>query len=751
MIIDENTTLVNWALLAAQNYAENELGSIQKDIEYLSKFNVPVAGGYQKLARLEARFEEVFETFSREDYALGAKLIFIMRDKIELLRKELNLLRLNSVLTALAVIIFSYGFGSLTSVIITEDKRKRFLIHLSLYFLMAILFIITQPYVKLAFITFMEKIIPSYAYMPYLDVTDLLLSCFIFGSAALMLLTVLSLKLPSFVQFVIRLGVRHIKARIKRITLTLITISIIVGATVIFINITSASSIIESGRWEGRREFSGLIIEPKGRYEWIKSYEVEWIKRQDWSNVTSIRSSIISGTVVAPYQEEWTLISVRLRYSGISYSFVDAIGIDPDFAVKFYNLHTYITPQFLEENDTGILIPETMYDIPIGAYVEIEIYGTWFGGEVILHKTPAFVKGKFNPKIIASVPRIDGKPLFGGVRNPENMIIYANGGILKDYAVIDTVTVITNRDVDVKELARNLAFLFGKKVTANDAGDAVSYEEIFIFAVTGLSSQIVPIILTALIIFSSMFSVIYERRREIDTLAVVGGTPKNVLQIFMIEALIIGLFATFIGYFGSYIVMLIFKALPTLLGIFGLSTLMPSISATYLHWSFTAVIVAILSGTVVTLFGSLIPCARAQNLSLLGREKKRDILEDVKVRDDVSEFSLPLKIAALEGEILYVYLKKCLDKDKIAVVKSREIFQDGTFKFDLELADPRTGLRFPMTLEGTVREGAISPVIKFPTKHKHREVLHKFLYQSEKYIIDYRSWKERYFRVIISR
>ena len=69
-----------------------------------------------------------------------------------------------------------------------------------------------------------------------------------------------------------------------------------------------------------------------------------------------------------------------------------------------------------------------------------------------------------------------------------------------------------------------------------------------IYAMSGLQTTMVPLLLSSLSILSMMLSSVYERRREIATLSTVGLSPRHIGSIFVMESVALAFIGSFLGY-----------------------------------------------------------------------------------------------------------------------------------------------------------------------------------------------------------
>jgi Zn-dependent M28 family amino/carboxypeptidase len=127
-----------------------------------------------------------------------------------------------------------------------------------------------------------------------------------------------------------------------------------------------------------------------------------------------------------------------------------------------------------------------------------------------------------------------------------------------------------------------------------------------VYSPLGLEQKIVPLLLAYLTIFNVLLASIYERKRDIETLALVGLNPLEVSFIFLYEATSIALIGGILGFVGSCVLMHISVFLP-----------LPIQQLDY-----TSVINALILGMIITISSSIYPSITASKLVTPSAERK---------------------------------------------------------------------------------------------------------------------------------
>ncbi|MEM2886347.1 MAG: FtsX-like permease family protein, partial [Thermoproteota archaeon] len=194
----------------------------------------------------------------------------------------------------------------------------------------------------------------------------------------------------------------------------------------------------------------------------------------------------------------------------------------------------------------------------------------------------------------------------------------------------------------------------------------------------GGAAQLIPIAIAILLTYNIVSSTVFERKRDISTMAVLGANPTNVTQIFLAEVAVLGFISTLIGFFGSYFLNYLVSIGASLLGFLGVEVSGGALAAG--RWSLSAIAVALFSGVVVTILAGLVPVMRVQNISLMARMKRRVIPLEARRVGLLNEYELPLRVPSLDGEMLFNFLKEVFEKRMRDIDARYDLYQDGTFQ-----------------------------------------------------------------------
>ena len=170
--------------------------------------------------------------------------------------------------------------------------------------------------------------------------------------------------------------------------------------------------------------------------------------------------------------------------------------------------------------------------------------------------------------------------------------------------------------------------------------------QLSIVTVTGFESMIPALIISVLSILNLMMGVVYERKREIMTLSLVGLSPLHVSAMFLAEPVILGIMGGIIGYIGAAAIIKL------------MINLAPSVGLIIPPVDFSSVWAAVAVATVIVapLGSSIYPLITASKLVTPSLMRKWEM--PTKPRGDLWEIPLPFVIGSRKesrGIINYLY------------------------------------------------------------------------------------------------
>ncbi|MCS7105393.1 MAG: FtsX-like permease family protein [Thermofilaceae archaeon] len=214
-----------------------------------------------------------------------------------------------------------------------------------------------------------------------------------------------------------------------------------------------------------------------------------------------------------------------------------------------FNLHDAVNPETLtklrERNDAVVVSSSWKSS-------GVEVGDTFEVGGLKLR-----VFGFFNESLLASLkdlgshdflPRVIYPDGTTGSAHPDEVIIVSADAALKLGGRISRIYVKSGNAEELKSLARRLSVQAGYLVVARPAGDFLRVYFTGPAAEFRGSEAIVPLALVFVNVASVVLASVYERKREIFTLASVGMNPTHILLVFVSEAVLLGFTGGSLGY-----------------------------------------------------------------------------------------------------------------------------------------------------------------------------------------------------------
>lgn len=734
--IDKSTSLINWMYFVAKTYVSKELESLNDELTWFRELGLPLIQEYEEYKAIRSHLERSVNLILLEDYGPALGGIRRSLDRLGNLQSWLSTQRTYSILTAISISLFAYGLASLLPKFVLEEKvgRKTLLIiKIAIYSIFLLILSLTHFSLKIAYAMMISGMFGSS--IKGIDVPTTLWGCFLLGTLTYFFLTLISVRKAALTDLSLQLGIRGLKRRVSRTILTLITITVIVSSAIILVNVSIARASRVKEAWPGT-EKSGVIIETNILIAPLSEYDINWTRIQEWCEDIGYREEIIT---LEPQLTRWGIL-----FYGERSSRAEIIAVDPEFLERYYNFSKYVRGVWSEfTKGDNVAIISNNFEAPVGDYVTLGVgeagTGSWWTRTFGDFK----VVGKFDPSSILKLSRIDNKPLF---EETSNLVIVPVGSI-KDYSMaISEATVIVKKGFDSIDVAKKIAYILGVTTIANSHGLAKKIEWSVEWTVRGFIPYLFPLTIASLMIYITMTSIYEERRKEIMIMATLGLDPKNTFQVFVIEALLLGFMGTLLGFLGSYLLALILSSITGLLGQIWSPISGETGISSYVHWSLPAVLVAMLTGTVMTFLGAYVPASRARGLSLLGRVKRRRLVGEFIIQGDIVSFNLPLRVPVQGVDLLYRFIRENIGKFKSSLIDPHsvkgEIRRDGTFTVSFIVREPGRSMFIPCEIK-SIRDGdSLIPVVEFPARYRSYERVRRILRTLEEYMIGFASWKD---------
>jgi len=742
--VNENTTIINWMHHQATEYVERAIYRMDREFEFFNSTGYPLNKELGEYNAIKSLWNRVLELSEKSEYASAYGGAKISNSKFLDLMKWLFDNKITAMFTAIGISLFAYGLGSLLSSFIFDEpsqNKTRLLAKVLIFSLVMIMFSLSHPSLKITF----ALLIGSRSVSLPLS----LLGCFVIGTITYFAMQILSIRQKTMTDLALQLGVRSLKRRKSRTLLTLLTIVIIVSSAIVFVNISMSRETKFVEQWTGTN-IPGVIVKPDTMIAPITEYDINWTRQQPWCKEI---------TYIETVREQERLITsdllIRQGYisSGEGRHAAKIICVDPTYMEKHYNLSQRITGfwnQFIK-GEPVVIVPSD-FNFLINQDVSL-IVSEGIAGQIGPPRQRIIgefkVIGIFDSQTaFHDFLKIDNTPLF---ENPSTIVLVPLKSISSSAFTISEAFIIVKEGYEPVDVAQELAYTLASTTIANTNGLSQKIVWSTEFSVTGLIPYIPPLLIAGLMMYTTMASVYEERRREFSTLATLGLDPKNTLQVFLVEALLLGLMGTFIGFFGSY---LLGEGLTFLSNIMAAPGIDPQ-SIPPAHWSMPSILVALLTGVVMVFLGGYIPALKARGISLMGREQKREMVGELITSGGITTLTLPIRESVQNGEMLYSYLKETIGKFKTSLVDPHtvkgELYRDGTFVVSFVALADTSRVTMPCEIKG-VREGdVLIPVIQFPVSFRSYERIRQMIRDLEQFMIGFSAWKEMQLKMTIIR
>jgi len=359
---------------------------------------------------------------------------------------------------------------------------------------------------------------------------------------------------------------------------------------------------------------------------------------------------------------------------GRSWFIYGLLGIDPVNESTYTNLQETVQGGYLSESGRNeLLISRSVANalgVRIGENITLEVLGT--------HVLTNFnVKGLIDDEKYMTLLDLDGTP-FGPIRiledgtvrtcnstevlimslkdaeNLQNLVNTRYSERPPQIFVLSDIVFQPRDEEKIDSMVKTLIFIFNYDIFVSRRGRIIYYHIGSYLEAKGTIELLIPLIMVGFNVGTVMLNSIYERRKEIRTLSMIGLNPTHIGLIFVAEAIILGMIGGSLGYIvglGFYRVM----------NLFGQNLMIRE----KLEWWWSAIGFAI--ALTASVLSSIRPAALAVSTytpSKIKRIKRPE--KEAKVREETifkvyqaRELSMPIKVKA--NEILF-FTSFCLDR-----------------------------------------------------------------------------------------
>jgi len=367
------------------------------------------------------------------------------------------------------------------------------------------------------------------------------------------------------------------------------------------------------------------------------------------------------------------------------------LGIDPVNETKYIPLNEIIEEgDFLSETrEDEILVGSELADIlniKVNETITLDIQGiSGVSGNFT-------VKGIFNDKKYMNIIDLDGKP-YGPVRilsdgtlrtcNSTEVIIMnwrAAENLQKianmlspqgapQFAIFSEIVFQTEGAVDMDSIIRPLILVFDYDVFVSSNKVITHFHIGSYVEVKGAAELLVPLVMVGLNVGMVMLNSVYERRKEIRTLSMLGLNPTHIGLIFVAEAIILGMVGGSLGYLfglGFYRVMVLLD-----------QDLMVKEKLEW-WWSAVGFAIAMAASVLSTIRPAFLAVSTytPSKIRKISEEEAEERREKIFKVYQAKELSMPVKVNLNEIEFFVGFVLNRLDELKIGYLGRTENIEE---------------------------------------------------------------------------
>lgn len=327
--------------------------------------------------------------------------------------------------------------------------------------------------------------------------------------------------------YLLKLSFRNILAYKLRSVLTILGVAIGVGFIVFLVSLGYGLQRISTQQIANLEALQVIDVTP-GKSKIVKVNEDTLTKFEGLSNITDIEPEV---SMVGKMSYGTSVTEGVIYGKNIEY-----LKLEDARLIKGQKYKDNLSDQVLVNQTTlkqlGIGSPENAVGKKIGLKM---IIGNDFLGEG--------AKG-----IVKEVPY----EIVGVLENESSPYAYIPLDQYKTYGVknYSSAKIRVDNKANVDKVKRQLENLGYKTTTLKDTVDQIN-QFFMIFQLILLSFGIIAVVVAALGMFNTLTISLLEKTREISFMKVLGTEKKDIWQLFLAEAIIIGIIGTAMGVFGG--------------------------------------------------------------------------------------------------------------------------------------------------------------------------------------------------------
>ena len=552
VVFDERNTLIGKqedSVANRINKASSILSSAQSDLQYLEVWTI--------LGEAIGTMDVIYNTTPETDSTLERMLLIA----------ETSAVYLSAVLAAFSVVLAFFFF---------DQRKGKMFSSAVIYITFLIVLYFTYPGAHIV----IDENAPLF--LQSATTSFLAVSAFVFGLPRLWKERSIEgeVSWKSAVSVIFSMGKRQIRRKKIRGTFTILSVIILVLA---FTSLTSFGTLfgIVSERWDATAPSDGVMVkrmlnETSLRLSPLGSGDAEALARVIALDNVAVRlESIPSANPTA------RLVSTE---TGTSWFIYGILAISPRNETQYIALDWTVEGNFPSEaRDDEILVSESVANnlgIKAGENLTLEVLNTRVSSSFT-------VAGVVDDERYMSLVDMDGAPYGPARLLPDGSERRCNSTEIAILSWKAADKVQRSIDIEAKEerkealqlvvpteivfelglgvstdlLLRTLIYGFTYDVFISTDNVITYYHVGELVEAKGIAELLIPLVMVGLNVSMVMMNSVYERRKEIRTLSMVGLNPTHIGLIFVAEAIILGMVGGSLGYLaglGFYRVMVLF-------------------------------------------------------------------------------------------------------------------------------------------------------------------------------------------------
>ena len=572
-----SSQISSYSLRGGMKHVESRFVDVSSQVDGAQSVGFVVFDERQSIRRAQEKVNDAVGTLTTaqtdKDYFDAWLLLREVLGELNVVTLTLERMRLISSTSAVYLSAVMAAFAVVLAFFFFEQRRRKMLSSLVIYIIFLVALYFTYPG---AHVIIDENAV---LFLQSASVSFLAVSAFVFGIPRVWKERSIEgeVSWKSAVSVIFSMGKRQIRRKKIRGTFTILSIIILVLA---FTSLTSFGTLF------------GIISE---RLNETAPSDGMMVKRM--LNETSLLFSPLGSGDPAALSRIASLDDVALRLESIPGSNPVVRLVNPETGGSWFTYGILgVTPgnesmyTLLEETIEGSYLSETQYDevlvstsvanslgLEVGENVTLEVLNTRVSGNFT-------VAGVIDDEAYMSLVDMDGPPYGpsrllpdGSVRrcnstevavmsskaagNLQRMVDERHGEAAPQIAVLSEIVFEPGAEVDVESLVRTLIFVFNYDVFIS-TDNVITYYHIGSYVESkGIAELLIPLVMVGLNVGMVMMNSVYERRKEIRTLSMVGLNPTHIGLTFVAEAIILGMVGGSLGYLaglGFYRVMVLF-------------------------------------------------------------------------------------------------------------------------------------------------------------------------------------------------